>query len=100
MVLDTKWKLLDVRNKSRLEQYGLSQADFYQLKAYGHSYLNGQGHLALVYPKTEGFSDPLEPVEFPASDGLRLWLLPFCLKTRRLVVKEGPFLDCTGVSAC
>ncbi|EPM79573.1 hypothetical protein A3SO_05850 [Pseudomonas syringae pv. actinidiae ICMP 19072] len=43
-VLDTKWKRFDSELGSK--NYGLSQADFYQLFAYGQKYLGGQGDLA------------------------------------------------------
>ena len=39
IVLDTKWKLLDGLKFNGAEKYGLSQSDFYQLQAYGQSYL-------------------------------------------------------------
>ncbi|MFZ1838674.1 McrC family protein [Dokdonella sp.] len=83
MVLDTKWKLLDTRPGSTLNKYGLSEADFYQLHAYGHAYLNGAGELALVYPMTDAFQAPLE-FSFRHSPDLRLWALPFCMKAARL----------------
>ena len=87
LVLDTKWKLLDIKKKSNgTDKYGLSQADFYQLYAYGQSYLGGDGDIVLVYPKTEAFSQALPVFEFPKSDGLRLWVLPFCLHDRVLIL--------------
>lgn len=86
LVLDTKWKLLDARKVTGTDKYGLDQADFYQLHAYGQSYLNGQGDLVLIYPKTEDFAQPLPVFEFPKSNGLRLWVLPFCLRQRVLVL--------------
>lgn len=92
LVLDTKWKRLDHQQSTRREKYDLSQADLYQLFAYGHSYLNGAGDIVLIYPKTSAFPAPLERFEFPASTGLRLWVLPFCLRTRWLNVPEhAPF---------
>ncbi|WP_323879787.1 McrC family protein [Aeromonas caviae] len=72
-VLDTKWKRLDGNN--RVGKYGLSQADFYQLFAYGHKYLGGKGDLVLIYPSWRKFTVPLEPFRY--DDGLRLWVLPF-----------------------
>jgi 5-methylcytosine-specific restriction enzyme subunit McrC len=88
LVLDTKWKLLDSLKASGTDKYGLSQADFYQLWAYGHSYLDGCGDVVLVYPRTKSFNEPLPVFEFPKSDGLRLWVLPFCLASRRLEIPE------------
>jgi 5-methylcytosine-specific restriction enzyme subunit McrC len=83
MVLDTKWKLLDAAQDNASDKYGLSEADFYQMHAYGHSYLRGAGELALVYPLTDTFKQPLE-FSFLHTPRLRLWVLPFCLKERRL----------------
>jgi 5-methylcytosine-specific restriction enzyme subunit McrC len=83
MVLDTKWKLLDAALDNATDKYGVSEADFYQMHAYGHSYLQGVGELALVYPLTDTFKQPME-FSFLHTPGLRLWVLPFCLKQRRL----------------
>ena len=48
----------------------------------------------LIYPKTASFTQPLPVFEFPKMDGLRLWVLPFCLKSRRLSVPDdAPFAD-------
>ncbi|KVR14074.1 2-keto-D-gluconate dehydrogenase [Burkholderia ubonensis] len=91
-VLDTKWKLLDGLKSNGKDKYGLAQSDFYQLQAYGQSYLEGEGDVALVFPRTDWFDEPLPVFEFRATVGLRLWVLPFCLKTRRLIVPAGvPF---------
>ncbi len=84
LVLDTKWKLLDGAKKNGREKYQLSQADFYQLYAYGHHYLDGAGDIVLIYPKTDAFTQPLPVFDFPKATGMRLWVLPFCLKSRRL----------------
>ena len=97
LVLDTKWKLLDRANRAK--QYGLSQADFYQLHAYGHNYLEGQGDVVLIYPKTDAFDAALPEFEFPKSSGLRLWVLPFCLQSKRLLLPEdGP--ECELLKKC
>jgi len=84
LVLDTKWKLIDGARANGTDKYGLAQSDFYQMHAYGQCYLSGGGNLALVYPKTMTFDQPLPVFEFPRSSGLRLWVLPFCLKTKIL----------------
>ena len=86
LVLDTKWKLLDGFKANGTDKYGLSQSDFYQLHAYGLSYLDGAGDVVLIYPRTDEFSDPLPVFDFPKFRGMRLWVLPFCLKERRLKV--------------
>lgn len=94
LVLDTKWKLLDGLKANGTDKYGLSQSDFYQLQAYGLSYLGGRGEVVLIYPKTASFDQPLPVFEFPKIEGLRLWVLPFCLKSRRLSIpEEAPFAD-------
>jgi 5-methylcytosine-specific restriction enzyme subunit McrC len=84
LVLDTKWKLLEGLKANGTDKYGLSQSDFYQLQAYGLSYLDGAGDVVLIYPKTDAFADPLPVFDFPKTSEMRLWVLPFCLKERRL----------------
>ncbi|MHB8764355.1 MAG: McrC family protein [Deferrisomatales bacterium] len=100
LVLDTKWKLLDSRKANGTEKYGLSQSDFYQLQAYGQNYLDGEGDIVLIYPRTATFDQPLPVFEFPKARSLRLWVLPFCLKSRRLCLPaNAPFADAFAASA-
>jgi 5-methylcytosine-specific restriction enzyme subunit McrC len=87
-VMDTKWKLLNVAKKNGREKYQLSQADFYQLYAYGHHYLDGTGDIILIYPRTDAFTEPLPVFNFPKAIGMRLWVLPFSLKARKLLLPE------------
>jgi 5-methylcytosine-specific restriction enzyme subunit McrC len=82
-VLDTKWKLIDASLGSAKDKYSLSQADFYQLFAYGERYLGGVGDLFLVYPETPTFYQPLPVFRF--SDEMRLTVLPFDLERGRVV---------------
>ena len=97
LVLDTKWKLLDGLKGNPTDKYGLSQSDFYQLQAYGQSYLDGQGDIVLIHPRTAAFDQPLPVFEFPKSEELRLWVLPFCLTSRRLAIPRGaPFAYALG----
>ena len=92
LVLDTKWKLIDGTRANGTDKYGLAQADFYQLYAYGQSYLGGEGDVVLIYPKTDTFRGPLDVFDFPKTKGLRLWVLPFSLKDRTLAIpKDAPF---------
>lgn len=92
LVLDTKWKLIDSRKSNGTDKYGLAQADFYQLQAYGQSYLKAKGHVVLVYPLTDVFEKALPVFHFPHVSELRLWVVPFCLTTRTLrLPTEGPF---------
>jgi 5-methylcytosine-specific restriction enzyme subunit McrC len=93
LVLDTKWKLLDGRKATGADKYGLDQGDFYQLHAYGQSYLDGRGDVVLIYPRTDTFSETLPVFGFPKSAGLRLWVLPFCLKDKRLLLPPCGSLD-------
>jgi 5-methylcytosine-specific restriction enzyme subunit McrC len=88
LVLDAKWKLLDALQANGVEKYGLSQSDFYQLQAYGQSYLDGQGDVVLIYPRTSTFDQPLPVFEFSKIGGLRLWVLPFCLRSRCILLPE------------
>lgn len=88
LVLDTKWKLLDALKNNAREKYQLSQADFYQLYAYGQHYLDGRGDVVLIYPMTDAFAQPLPVFAFPKAEDLRLWVLPFCLRTRRLILPD------------
>ena len=80
-VLDTKWKLLDSSLDNGRDKLGLSQADFYQMFAYGHKYLGGEGDLVLIYPKTEQFSEPV-PQSFDFSQELKLWGVPLDVSSR------------------
>jgi 5-methylcytosine-specific restriction enzyme subunit McrC len=93
MVLDTKWKHIDGMKSNGIDKYKLSQADFYQIHAYGHNYLSGQGDVVLIYPKTDDFDGALDKFEFPRSEGLRLWVLPFCLEKCVLILPACGGLD-------
>lgn len=104
-ILDAKWKLLDQSKSDSKDKYGLSQADFYQLFAYGQFYLEGKGTLVLIYPKTDRFDKPLQCFKFlndsnPALK-LTLWVLPFCLKDKKLILPDDPILfdviDCLPI---
>ena len=93
LVLDTKWKLLDAAKNNRREKYQLSQADFYQLYAYGHHYLEGKGDVVLIYPTTDAFTEPLPVFNFTKADGMRLWVLPFCIDEDLLKLPMFPKLQ-------
>jgi 5-methylcytosine-specific restriction enzyme subunit McrC len=99
LVLDAKWKLLDGLKANGTDKYGLAQGDFYQLQAYGQSYLGGTGDVVLIYPRTDAFSDALPVFEFPKTEGLRLWVLPFCLTSGTLAVPaDAPFSSAFSTS--
>lgn len=56
VILDTKWKLINLTASN----YGISQSDMYQMFAYGHKYLGGEGDLFLIYPAHDGFDKAVE----------------------------------------
>ncbi|MEQ3645337.1 McrC family protein [Alteromonas sp.] len=76
LVLDTKWKLIDASKANGTDKFLLSQQDFYQMHAYGHKYLQGEGDLVLIYPLNDKFTAPLSSA-FEFSSSLRLWVVPF-----------------------
>jgi 5-methylcytosine-specific restriction enzyme subunit McrC len=84
LVLDTKWKLIDSRKSNGTDKYGLAQSDFYQMQAYGLSYFKGRGAIVLIYPSNEFFEQALPVFDLPHTPELRLWVVPFCLKSRTL----------------
>lgn len=86
LVLDTKWKLIDTALNDGSSKYNLSQADFYQLFAYGKHYLKGEGDVVLIYPKTENFKAALSVFEFTDNNCLKLWVVPFCLHEKRMIL--------------
>lgn len=83
-VLDTKWKRINQHLRS--SNYDISQADFYQMFAYGRKYLNGHGQLALIYPMHQKFSGKLPPFYF--DENLRLWVLAFNLSNKSIDIPE------------
>ena len=87
-VLDTKWKRIN--GADRDNKYGLNQGDFYQMLAYGQQYLNGQGDMVLIYPRSSEFANPL-PL-FKYSDELRLHVWPFDLENDELMASGDTML--------
>ncbi|MET4693620.1 McrC family protein [Endozoicomonas lisbonensis] len=98
IVMDTKWKLVNSQKANGSEKMGMSQADFYQMFAYGQKYLNGQGELVLIYPKTDAFEEPVA-FSFDFSEHLKLWVVPFDIadgvkdEDRLILSRNSPFLD-------
>lgn len=86
VVLDAKWKLLDSRAGDSLKKYEMSQADLYQMFAYGQKYLHGQGDMMLIYPRHQYFATPLPVFRFDKD--LSLWCVPFDLESAELVKGE------------
>lgn len=78
IVLDTKWKLIDMTKPEGKNKFGLSQSDFYQMLGYGHKYLHAEGELVLIYPKTSSFQASFEhSFNYDIAGKLRLWVIPF-----------------------
>ncbi len=73
LIFDTKWKLIDA-SKPR-QNYGIEQADLYQMYAYGKKYRAKK--LFLIYPANENFRNPLEVFDY--EEDLVLHVLPFDL---------------------
>ena len=61
-VMDTKWKVL----ADSKANYGISQADMYQMYAYQNKY--GSENVTLLYPLTEKVEQN-KYIEFHANDG-------------------------------
>ena len=61
-IMDTKWKILSESKAN----YGISQADMYQMYAYQKKY--SSENVTLLYPKTENLSK--EDIEFSSDDGV------------------------------
>ncbi|MBA4851243.1 McrC family protein [Emticicia sp. BO119] len=72
-IFDTKWKLIDASKPK--QNYGIEQADLYQMYAYGKKYQAQK--LYLIYPANENFRQPLEVFDY--DEDLMLHVLPFDL---------------------
>lgn len=88
VILDTKWKLINQgKDKANsTEKYGISQADLYQMHAYGHKYLAQKSQLILIYPKHQKLTEHLP--QFNYSDDLILYVVPFDLEKGLLIGQE------------
>ncbi len=76
-IVDTKWKLID--QFAEKKNYNISQADMYQLYAYGKKYTSDciDPCLVLLYPSNPNFSNKLE--NFIYEGDLTLEAIPFDL---------------------
>ena len=68
IILDTKWKSL-VNDKGT--NYGISQADMYQMYAYSKKY--GTSEIWLLYPVNDAMRD-CGPIKFDSGDGVTVYL--------------------------
>ena len=89
VIFDAKWKLLDETKENK--NYNISQADMYQLYAYGKKYdLNNvfstEPKLVLLYPSNPNFQNPLD--DFIYEGELVLSVLPFNLKNALSKIDE------------
>lgn len=86
IVADTKWKLLDAGDTKN--KYGISQADMYQMYAYGQKYLSDQSTKVslLIYPKSNEF-EGLDPFWF--DDGILLLVTAFDLESDSMHLRLG-----------
>ncbi len=80
-ILDTKWKRINGEGSD--PKHGISQADMYQLFAYGKKY--GCKQVALVYPKTEQFQKILR---YKFDGELYLSCFPFDVTKPKCSVKK------------
>ena len=76
VVLDAKWKLINDTQTEDEKKYRISQADLYQMFAYGHKYLKGQGQLFLIYPSHEKLKQDTELHPFVFEEDLKLYVVP------------------------
>ena len=85
-ILDAKWKRLNEGGSD--SKHGISQADMYQLYSYGAQY--DCERVALIYPKTEKFTSPLEYKFGPDFNdaSLKLFCFPFNVEKPEESVKE------------
>lgn len=86
-IIDTKWKIVDAADVRG--SYGISQADMYQLYAYGQKYSikNGDKNptLTLLYPSTDKFNEQKTISEFVYDEiehGLIIKAIPFDLSDK------------------
>ena len=62
VVMDTKWKLLNVYSNN----YGISQSDMYQMYAYGKKYKTEK--VVLLYPLNDAVANLGKLIDFPPSE--------------------------------
>lgn len=86
VILDTKWKFIHLEKANSIEKYGISQADMYQMHAYGNKYLGQKGQLVLIYPIHQKFTEHLP--QFNYSDDLILYVFPFDLEKGLLLGQQ------------
>ena len=78
-VIDTKWKLIDA--SAHKQNYNISQADMYQLFAYGQKYTEKENCpvMYLIYPKQKDFQSELSAFVYQPDPPLVLRVIPYDL---------------------
>jgi 5-methylcytosine-specific restriction enzyme subunit McrC len=77
-IMDAKWKIIN--GNDRLNKYGVSQSDMYQLLSYGKIYETEYDRVImfLIYPENEGFKKEIYfRFNDKTEDGIPLVLWPF-----------------------
>ena len=80
-ILDAKWKRIDVTRD--YPKHEINQGDVYQLYAYARRYECAT--VALIYPKSRHFQDP---ISYRFFDGIRLLAIPFDLAQPQAATKR------------
>lgn len=80
-IADTKWKIIRQDINESEKKYKISQADLYQLYAYGKKYECDK--LYLIYPKIDGAKQ--ESMNFKYDDKMQLEILYFDLENDKLI---------------
>ena len=80
-IADTKWKIIRQDNNEGEKKNKISQADLYQLYAYGKKYECDK--LYLIYPKIDDAKQ--EPMNFKYDDKMQLEILYFDLENDKLI---------------
>lgn len=85
LVIDTKWKILNEHLTKK--KYLISQADLYQLYAYGKKYQEGEIEpmLFLIYPFNKDFQKKINPFYYEEKEGklkLELHAIPFDIRQK------------------
>jgi 5-methylcytosine-specific restriction enzyme subunit McrC len=88
MILDTKWKLLDQNSED--QRYGISDGDMQQMFAYSYMYLEHDGPIVLIYPKSSKFNKALPEFQLNKHErdqgkNPNIWVLPFDLDKDKLI---------------
>jgi len=80
-IIDTKWKLIEASNFNNKDK-NISEADIYQMHAYGRKYSSAIGQsckLVMLYPMWPKFTSKLP--QFTYGDNITLDIIPFSLLT-------------------